>query len=157
MNIRAAIIHIIGDILQSVGVIIASIVIQFSPEKLKIIDPLLTILFSIIVLFTTKRILTDCWNVIMQSTPLQFNLEDIAQQFASVPNVLSVHNLHIWSLTIGKPVLTAHVYVNGESSLVLKALSDICRKMNIHHSTIQIEIIHDEEHPAYVNCQHNIC
>jgi len=138
-------------------VIIASIIIQFSPEKFKIIDPLLTILFSIIVLFTTKKIVVDCFNVIMQATPQVYSLDNIKKEFLNVPHVLNVHNLHIWSLTTGKPILTAHVNTDGEASLVLKKISEICRKNDIYHTTIQVDSIIDEDHPEYISCKHNIC
>jgi len=157
LNIRAAMIHIIGDILQSVGVIIASIVILFNPDKFKIIDPILTILFSVIVLFTTKRILADCLNVIMQSTPTHIDADEIKVLIEHVPNVKSVHNLHIWSLTTGKPVLSAHVFAEGDLAQALSKITKVCRKEGIKHTTIQIEHIHDEENENFINCDHDVC
>jgi len=150
-------IHIIGDILQSVGVIIASIVILFNPDKFKVIDPILTILFSVIVLFTTKRILADCLNVIMQSTPIHIDADEIKILIENVPNVKSVHNLHIWSLTTGKPVLSAHVFAEGDLAQTLFKITKVCRKQGIKHSTIQIEHIHDEENENFINCEHDVC
>ena len=143
--------------MQSVGVIIASIIILFNPEKFKIIDPILTILFSIIVLFTTKRILADCLNVIMQSTPTHVDADEIKAMIGDVPGVKSVHNLHIWSLTVGKPVLSAHVFAEGDLAQALSKITKLCRKEGIKHTTIQIEHIHDEENENFINCDHDVC
>jgi cation diffusion facilitator family transporter len=68
VNIRAAIIHIIGDIIQSVGVVIASFIIYFKPDW-KVVDPLCTFVFSIIVIFTTFSITKKCISILMEATP----------------------------------------------------------------------------------------
>lgn len=68
MNIRAAIIHIIGDIIQSIGVVIAALVIYFYPEA-HIADPICTLIFAVICMFTTVPILRDCMSVLMEATP----------------------------------------------------------------------------------------
>jgi len=68
MNIRAAIIHLVGDIIQSIGVVIAAIIIYIHPNW-KIADPICTFIFTILVLFTTIPIFRDCVSVLMESTP----------------------------------------------------------------------------------------
>jgi zinc transporter 2 len=76
INLRAAMIHIIGDIIQSIGVIIAAIIVFYFPQ-FQIIDPLMTIIFSIIVMFTTFPIIKQCLLVIMQAVPAEYNLNEI--------------------------------------------------------------------------------
>jgi solute carrier family 30 (zinc transporter), member 2 len=76
VNIRAAIIHIIGDIIQSVGVVIASLIIYFEP-KYVVVDPLCTFVFSIIVLFTTVNITKQCLNILMESSPKKLDRDEI--------------------------------------------------------------------------------
>ena len=93
----------------------------------------------------------------MQSTPIHLDADEIKRLIELVPNVKSVHNLHIWSLTVGKPVLSAHVFADGDLSEVLAKVTKVCRKEGIKHTTIQIEEIHDEEHQNFINCDHEIC
>ena len=82
INIRAAFIHIIGDLIQSIGVLIASLIIYFKPS-LKIADPICTILFSVIVLSTTLPIMNDILNVLAESFPTkQFNYSNIVKTIA---------------------------------------------------------------------------
>jgi len=75
MNIRAAIIHIIGDIVQSIGVVIAAIIIYFQPTW-HIADPICTFIFTILCLFTTIPIFRDCLYVLMESTPKNIDVEE---------------------------------------------------------------------------------
>ena len=94
VNIRAAIIHIIGDIIQSIGVVIAALIIYFYPEC-NIIDPLCTFAFSIIVLFTTINITRYCLSILMESTPKKFNAEEIQKNIKN-----EVYNTYYFSLKI---------------------------------------------------------
>lgn len=73
MNLRAAIIHILGDTIQSIGVIIAAIIIYFKPEW-HIADPLCTFLFTFLVMFTTIPIFLDCIQILMEATPKGFDI-----------------------------------------------------------------------------------
>ena len=83
MNIRAALIHVIGDIIQSVGVLIAAIILFFYP-KYWIIDPCCTFLFSILVLFTTIPIMKDCIKIFMEATPNTINIEKLTKDLSKV-------------------------------------------------------------------------
>jgi solute carrier family 30 (zinc transporter), member 2 len=73
MNLRAAVIHLLGDILQSIGVVIAALIIYFVPNA-QIADPITTLIFAVIVLFTTVPIFKDCISVIMEATPNELNV-----------------------------------------------------------------------------------
>ena len=76
MNVSAAVIHIIGDIIQSVGVVIAALIIYFYPDMI-IVDPICTFFFSIIVFFTTINITKTCLNILMESCPEKYQVEKI--------------------------------------------------------------------------------
>ena len=76
VNVRAALIHVIGDIVQSIGVIIAALIIYFVPSA-SIADPICTFLFSIIVIFTTIQIVRDCISVLMEGTPTDVDTEKL--------------------------------------------------------------------------------
>jgi zinc transporter 2 len=80
-------IHIIGDIIQSIGVIIAAITVYCFPEY-QIVDPLTTILFAVLVLFTTLPIIKQCMNVIMEATPIDINMKHLKKDLIDVSNSL---------------------------------------------------------------------
>ena len=105
---RAAYIHVFGDIIQSIGVLIASIVITIWPSA-KIIDPLLTFVFSVIVLCTTLRIMRDCLVVLMEGTPARVDVQMIKAKLQTIEGVEYVHDLHVWAISIGKNSLTCHI------------------------------------------------
>ncbi|KAI9219974.1 cation efflux protein, partial [Blastocladiella britannica] len=146
MNLRAAVIHIIGDIVSSLGVIISSVIVTFWPEWV-IVDPICTFLFSVIVMFTTFRLVKDSMVVLMEGTPSHIDPAAVEHDLASVPFVVSVHDLHIWTLTVGKEALAVHLCVSRSASDpshvadgVLAAAHEIlCTKYGVHHATIQIE------------------
>lgn len=119
-------------------------------------DPLCTYLFSIFVLFTTVRIVKDCIRVLMEGTPQDIEIKDFREQLLAVETVVEIHDLHIWSLSIGKPAMSAHIFVNGEKNKVLLNTTKICRQYGIYHSTIQIEDWESKDKPDYIKCKHNI-
>ena len=135
VNLRAALIHVIGDLIQSIGVIIAAIIIYFRPEW-SIADPICTFLFSILVLFTTIPVVVDCIKVLMEGTPDEVDIEELYTDLASVKGVEAVHDLHVWSLSMGKLAMSSHI--GSDTPLVtLKKATRLCRlKYQILHSTI---------------------
>ncbi|KAF7457606.1 putative cation efflux family protein [Cryptosporidium felis] len=141
LALRSAYIHVIGDVLQNVGVMLAGLCIWFSPSW-TIADPLCTILFSFFVLATTIRILKDSTNVLMEGTPIGIDCVSIQNDFLKISSVLEVHDLHIWSLSVGVPALSCHIVVDSEESarITLRYATDLCQnKYGIFHTTIQID------------------
>ena len=108
INIRAAAVHIIGDIVQSIGVIIAAVIIFFRPEW-HIIDPICTFLFSVLVVFTTVPVTFDCIKVLMEAAPKNIKVENIIDDLLELKGVDDVHDIHVWSLSMGKVALSAHI------------------------------------------------
>ncbi|KAG9493159.1 hypothetical protein GDO78_001200 [Eleutherodactylus coqui] len=140
-SVRAAFIHVVGDLLQSLGVLVASYVIYFKPEY-KIIDPICTFLFSVLVLGTTLTILRDVLLVLMEGTPKGVDFNMVKDTLLSITGVKALHSLHIWALTVSQPVLSVHIAINedADSQMVLKeASSRLQNKFHFHTTTIQIE------------------
>ena len=98
MNVRAAAIHIIGDLIQSIGVIIASTLIYFKPEY-KVADPICTFIFSVIVMFTTIPVVKDCIKIIMEAIPEKLDIEAFTREIKLVEGVDNMHCLHVWVLS----------------------------------------------------------
>jgi len=144
INIRAAMIHIIGDIIQSVGVLLAATIIYFWPN-LTIFDPICTFVFSIIVMFTTIPIVGDCIHVLMEGSPENIDTEKIKNDINRIEGVEDTHDLHVWSLSLGKPSLSVHLKANKPTVALEKATKLIKDKYQIFHSTIQVE----HENPSY--------
>ena len=150
ININAAILHVLGDLMQSVGVIIAALVIWFIPSW-KLADPLCTLLFSVIVITTTMRVMKQGVRVLMEGTPDGIDSHEVAAALQSIPSVIAVHDLHIWSLSVDQPALAVHLVVafrGGDSgSLLAESPEKVLNQVNdmllsqyhISHTTIQLE------------------
>jgi len=146
VNVRAAFIHVVGDIVQSIGVIIAAVIIKFRPD-LVIVDPICTILFSIIVVFTTVPIICDCMRILMEGTPANINVNRLTEDLLKVPGVEQVHDLHVWGLSVGKSSMSAHLISSTPMVTLKKATRLLNTKYKILHTTIQIE--HAEKSGSY--------
>jgi len=112
INVRAAMVHVIGDLLQSIGVTIAAIFIYVGGEKYYIADPICTFLFSILVVCTTIPIVKDCIHVIMEGSPMHLEIEKFRKKLLEIIGVLAVHDLHIWSLSEERVFISAHIISN---------------------------------------------
>jgi len=154
INVRAAIIHVIGDFVQSVGVFLAACVIFFKPEW-AVIDSICTFVFSIIVLVVTYGILRDVMMVLMEATPDYMDYGEVQKVFLSIEGVERVHNLRIWALSIDKVALSAHLAINksADPHLILEqAKTLIHKRYNFYETTIQVEF--SEDHHDHVH-DHN--
>ncbi|XP_002716150.1 proton-coupled zinc antiporter SLC30A2 [Oryctolagus cuniculus] len=145
-SVRAAFVHVIGDFLQSLGVLVAAYILYFKPEY-KYIDPICTFLFSILVLGTTLTILRDVILVLMEGTPKGMDFTAVRDLLLSVEGVEALHSLHIWALTVAQPVLSVHIAIgeNADAQAVLKTASARLQgRFHFHTMTIQIEDYSDD-------------
>uniref|UniRef100_A0A9J8BIR9 Proton-coupled zinc antiporter SLC30A8 n=1 Tax=Cyprinus carpio carpio TaxID=630221 RepID=A0A9J8BIR9_CYPCA len=140
-SVRAAFVHVIGDLLQSVSVLVSALIIFFKPEY-KIADPICTFLFSIFVLLTTFTILRDIVIVLMEGTPAGVNYNEMRERLLGIKGVKAVHNLHIWALTMNQALLSVHVAIEDtvEPRVVLREITKACfTTYSFHSVTIQLE------------------
>ncbi|XP_041892243.1 zinc transporter 8 [Corvus kubaryi] len=146
-SLRAAFVHAIGDLFQSISVLISALIIFFKPQY-RIADPICTFVFSIFVLATTIPILRDILTVLMEGTSKGFAYDAIKARILAVEKVESVHNLHLWSLTMNQTALSAHI-ATADTTDSQKILRDITQVLFEHHSfhsiTIQIESGQDQK------------
>ncbi|VDM74985.1 unnamed protein product [Strongylus vulgaris] len=141
INVRAAFIHVLGDLIQSVGVLIAALIIYFN-EDLLIMDPICTLIFSVIVLCTTIYILKDAMVVLLEGRPNTINFSNVFSSLEQINGVKKVHDLRIWALTMDKLAVSVHLEVAEPDSAqsVLRETRTMLQKVyNVHESTIQIE------------------
>ncbi|GCB72829.1 hypothetical protein scyTo_0002211 [Scyliorhinus torazame] len=145
-SVRAAFIHVIGDLFQSIGVFVAAIVIFFKPAY-KIADPICTFFFSIFVLGSTITILKDVFRVLMEGTPKGMDFNSVKEVLLSIKGVKAMHSLQLWALTLNQPVLSVHIAIeeNADAQIVLKEATEILRsKFTFHTTTIQVETFSEE-------------
>ncbi|KAG6633823.1 hypothetical protein CIPAW_12G075300 [Carya illinoinensis] len=141
INVQGAYLHVLGDSIQSVGVMIGGAIIWYKPEW-KIIDLICTLIFSAIVLGTTIRMLRNILEVLMESTPREIDATKLEKGLCEMHEVVAIHELHIWAITVGKVLLACHVIIKREADadMVLNKVIDYIRRgYNISHVTIQIE------------------
>eukprot|EP01025_Chloroclados_australasicus_P032769 TRINITY_DN3327_c0_g1_i10.p2 TRINITY_DN3327_c0_g1~~TRINITY_DN3327_c0_g1_i10.p2 ORF type:complete len:418 (+),score=21.60 TRINITY_DN3327_c0_g1_i10:136-1389(+) len=141
INVRAALIHVFGDLIQSIGVFIAGLLIFFFAESNKYwytADPVCTFLFGVLVVISTLSVMQELVGVLMEAAP--DDLDPVVQSILDINGVHTIHDVHMWSLSPGVTVFTAHVdiYEGYESCAVLRKLERVVNKMGIHHSTIQV-------------------
>ncbi|XP_049414824.1 metal tolerance protein 1-like [Solanum stenotomum] len=141
INVQGAYLHVLGDCIQSIGVMIGGAIIWYKPEW-KIIDLICTLIFSVIVLATTIKMIRNILEVLMESTPREIDATTIEKGLCEMEEVAAIHELHIWAITVGKVLLACHVNIkpDADADMVLDKVVDyIRREYNISHVTIQIE------------------
>uniref|UniRef100_A0A3Q3AY75 Probable proton-coupled zinc antiporter SLC30A3 n=1 Tax=Kryptolebias marmoratus TaxID=37003 RepID=A0A3Q3AY75_KRYMA len=138
-SVRAAFVHVLGDLLQSVGVLLAATIIHFWPEY-KVADPICTFLFSVLVIGTTLPVTKDVFRVLMEGAPGGISSSSVKELLLSVRGVLSVSRLNMWSLNMNHYLLSAHVLTDADSQLILRKATKLLRsKLGFSSVTIQVE------------------
>ncbi|RZB89864.1 zinc transporter 2-like, partial [Asbolus verrucosus] len=144
INVRAAAAHVLGDLLQSFGVLIAAIIIKLFPNA-KLADPVCTLIFSAVVICTTAKVARDSIWLLLEGSPK--NSSELAFELQNIPSVKHLHNLHIWTLSPGKDVVSVHLCVDKycDRDLILKKATCIVKnRLNVISCTIQIETYNSE-------------
>ena len=140
LNLRGAFLHIMGDVLGSIGAMIAGMAIILWGSYWA--DPAVSVLVSFLILVSAWRLVRDSVEVLLEGTPAHVNLALMENELCQVTGVESVHDLHVWTLTSGVHAMTCHAVVNQEEerSRVLEQLIAMARdQFEIDHTTIQIE------------------
>ncbi|MEF3354706.1 cation diffusion facilitator family transporter [Paenibacillus sp. GYB006] len=140
LNLRGAFLHVIGDLLGSIGAIIAGLLIIFFGWS--IADPIASLIVAVLILISGYRITKDAVHVLMEGKPDFIDLDDVREELLKIPSVISLHDLHSWSITSDFPALTVHLVVSGEANrdeLLIEVKSLLEQKFHISHSTIQME------------------
>ena len=141
LNIRAAVLHVIGDLLGSVAAVIAALVILATGWMP--IDPLLSVLVALIILHSAWRIVADSGHILLEGSPPGFDARAVKDDIrAALPYVLDVHHVHAWSISQERPMVTLHANV-AENTKATDAVRDIKRMLaenfRITHATVEIE------------------
>lgn len=156
LNMRGAYLEVFGDLLGSIGVLIAGIIILFT--GLVQVDAIASLLIAAGILPRAWILLRDVWRVLNESTPPDTNVQHIRDHIQGAPGVVDVHDVHVWSITSGEPVFTAHVVVEaevfseGRTGEMLDTLSACLHgHFDVAHSTFQLE---PAKHAGHERPQH---
>jgi cobalt-zinc-cadmium efflux system protein len=140
LNMHGAFLEVVSDLLASVAVILAGVVLVFTGFRL--IDPIASVFIGLFILPRTWKLINDALHVLLEGVPRHINMSEIRQHILEVKDVTSVHDLHVWSLTSGVDVISAHVVVSEEAA-PSRVLDELCACLGDHfdieHSTFQIE------------------
>ncbi len=140
INTRAALVHVMGDILGSIAALAAGAVIYYTGWMQ--VDPLLSILVSMLILKSTIGVLLDSYHALMEGVPHAIDYLQVGADLAGVPGVLSVHDLHVWDMSPGQPALIGHLHIHSmqEWPAVLQQVKAMLLKQHgIDHVTLQPE------------------
>ena len=151
LNIRGAFLEVASDAFGAAAVIVTGIVIAATGYTRA--DPLASLLVGALILPRTWRLLADAINVLLEASPRGIDLSEIRSHLTGLTGVRDVHDLHVWTITSGLPVLSVHVVVDpdvladGRSAVMLDALQDCLRgHFDVDHSTFQIELAGHADH-----------
>ncbi len=141
INVRAAAIHMAGDAVGAIAIIIGALAIRYT--GLTYIDPVLSIVLAIFIIYTAWDITRESCNILLEGTPRGMELEKVTHAMGAVEGVIDVHDLHIWSLGSSTHALSSHVLIDdmppSASERILKRINQVLRGFGIHHCTIQFE------------------
>lgn len=141
LNTRAALIHVVGDLIGSVAAITAGAVIYFTGWAP--IDALLSVVIALLILASTVRLSRDALHVLMEGVPAGVTLEEVGQALSQIEGVFAVHDLHVWNISTGQVALSAHVDLNDLANwpmLLESARRMLQVRFRIAHVTLQPEL-----------------
>ena len=140
LNVRGAILHVMGDLLGSVAALISGAVILFTGWTP--VDPILSLFICLLIVFSSLRLLREVLQVLMEGVPRHLDLPEVGRSMAAVQGVGSVHDLHIWTLSSGTVALSAHVVVHdlvGWPEVLQEQQRLLEQRFGITHVTLQPE------------------
>ncbi|RFU62034.1 cation diffusion facilitator family transporter [Peribacillus glennii] len=140
LNVRSAFLHVIGDMLGSVGAIVAALLIYFFGWG--IADPIASVIVAVLIVVSGWRVTKDSFHILMEGVPDQIDMKEVKASLLGLPKVTGVHDLHIWTITSGFPTLSCHVVIGPKAAhdqVLSEAQLLLHDKFGIEHSTIQVE------------------
>jgi cobalt-zinc-cadmium efflux system protein len=145
LNLRAATLHVTGDVAASVGVVVAGVVILLTGWLY--IDPLLSLAIAALIAYGAWGIVRETVNLLMEGTPRDMDLAAITREITGTKLVTAVHDLHVWALSPDEMALSCHIVIDdtslGNAEHVVRDLEGrLCDRFAIGHTTIQVESCH---------------
>lgn len=144
INVRSAFLHMLGDTLSSVGVILGAVAIYY--KGWLVVDPLISVALCIPIVIWSYHLITESVDILLEATPKDVDLNEVTEAMIEIDMVKVVHDVHIWTLTSGVYSMSAHVGVQelhiSETTALLDKINKILKdRFNIGHCTIQFECV----------------
>lgn len=140
LNVRSAFLHVVGDAVSSVGVIVAVGVIWFTGWSW--VNPLMSAFIGILIVLSSRRVLRRSLPILIEGVPEHLSVEIIVQSMAGVSGVKDGHDLHVWSICAGQVALSTHVLTDDQKLTndgIIAELNGWLKKFGMDHTTIQFE------------------
>ena len=142
LNLRSAFLHLMGDVMSTLGAVIAGVFIYFT--KWNWLDPFVSVLIGLFILWNAWSILRQSIHILLESTPENIDIKEMVEKLHTIDGVRSVHDLHVWSINENLRMLSAHIVTDDismrECSLIQQDINELLiHGYNIQHATLQIE------------------
>lgn len=158
LNLRSAFVHLMGDVLSTIGAVIAGVIIFFTNAHW--LDPLVSVLIGFLILYNAWGILRDAVDILLEATPRDVDVPSLVKDIARVEGVLGVHDIHVWSLTQSLRTMSAHILTDdlniSAGNEIQRRIGEMLRhRYNITHATLQLECV--DCFPESLYCDLNGC
>jgi cobalt-zinc-cadmium efflux system protein len=140
LNMRSAFLHVLGDMLGSIGAIAAALLIMFFGWN--IADPIASVIVAVLILISAWRVTKESFHILMEGAPSHISCSAVEKTLLSIPEVISIHDLHVWTITSGYPSLSCHLVVteSADHEKIINQTSLLLdEQFGITHTTLQIE------------------
>jgi cobalt-zinc-cadmium efflux system protein len=140
LNIRGALLHVLADLLGSVGVIVAGLVVLTTGWELA--DPLVAMLIAVLIVVSAWRLLSESVGILLEAAPTGMSADEVGHAMLGVPQVVQVHDLHVWTITSGFPALSAHVLVEpgADCHAIRRQIEAVLgERFELAHTTLQVD------------------
>ena len=143
LNVRSAYMHMLGDAVSAVGVVIAGIIVAFTGAS--IADPIVSLIIGALILYSSWDILKESIDILLESIPRGMDMEVVERTICEVDGVIAVHDLHVWTIGSGIVASSCHITVDEQSvrsgQNVLNAVhAELKERHGISHATVQVEV-----------------
>jgi cobalt-zinc-cadmium efflux system protein len=144
LNMKAAFWHIIGDAVSSVGVIAAGVIIQVTGWR--IADPIVAVLICAVILWGAVRVVRESLNILLEAVPKNIQIDKVVEEIKGIPGVEDVHDIHVWTITSGVNLLSAHLLIGDQmvsksAEVVARVNEELAKHFHINHTTLQLECV----------------
>jgi cobalt-zinc-cadmium efflux system protein len=142
LNLRSAFVHLMGDVLSTLGAMLAGVIIWFT--GMNWLDPLVSVFIGLLIVWNAWNILRETVDILLESTPRDIDMDQMVLDMSGVEGVRGVHDLHVWSIAQNVRTLSAHVLIDnvsiGSGAEIQRAIGEVLdRKYGIGHATLQLE------------------
>ena len=144
LNLRSTFVHLVGDVISTVGAVIAGVIIYFTNANW--LDPFVSVLIGFLILYNAWGLLHDAMDILLEATPRDVDIKKLVNDIIQIEGVLGVHDLHVWSLTQNLRTMSAHIFTDdlpiSTGVNIQRQINEIVfHRYNIAHATLQLECI----------------